>query len=288
MNTPSPLMPQGALPPKPSSTIYFKILMVLGIHVVVISGLLLQGCKETPKENTNAATTTTAADQTAASSNPAPIPAPPPVDTSATTAALPGAPSNASIGAMPGAPVAQTPASPLPVAPVAATPAPVAPVAATPAVGGHEYIVAHGDTLGAIARKNGISLRALQEANAGLNPRKLQVGQKIEIPAGGAGAAGGSAVAAASATDSGAADSSLYVVKPGDMLFKIAKAHGTRVKAIMELNDLKTTSIRVGQKLKLPSKMATDLPAASSPATQTASVPAPSVPAAATTSGSAN
>ena len=39
-----------------------------------------------------------------------------------------------------------------------------------------------GDTLGAIAHKNGISLKALMEANPGVNPKKLQIGQKIQIP----------------------------------------------------------------------------------------------------------
>ena len=43
-----------------------------------------------------------------------------------------------------------------------------------------------------------------------------------------------------------------YVVKSGDTLGKIARAHGTSYKKIMALNDLKTTGIRVGQKLKMP------------------------------------
>src|SRR5580698_9689088 len=47
MNTPSPLVPQGATPPKPKSSLYFKVLMILSVHVVVIGGMLLQGCKDT-------------------------------------------------------------------------------------------------------------------------------------------------------------------------------------------------------------------------------------------------
>jgi LysM repeat protein len=43
-----------------------------------------------------------------------------------------------------------------------------------------------------------------------------------------------------------------YTVKSGDTLGKIARAHGTTFKKIMAMNDLKTTGIRVGQKLKLP------------------------------------
>ena len=52
--------------------------------------------------------------------------------------------------------------------------------------------------------------------------------------------------------DAGAADGAVYVVKTGDTLGKIARLHGTSYKKLMALNDLKTTSIRPGQKLKLP------------------------------------
>jgi LysM repeat protein len=43
-----------------------------------------------------------------------------------------------------------------------------------------------------------------------------------------------------------------YTVKPGDNLTKVAKAHGTTLKAIREANALKTDRILVGQKLKVP------------------------------------
>lgn len=46
----------------------------------------------------------------------------------------------------------------------------------------------------------------------------------------------------------------LYVVKSGDSLEKIAHAHSTTVKALKELNSLATDRIKIGQKLKLPSK----------------------------------
>ncbi len=49
-----------------------------------------------------------------------------------------------------------------------------------------------------------------------------------------------------------ASDGSTYTVKSGDTLGKIARAHGTSYKKIMAVNDLKTTAIHVGQKLKMP------------------------------------
>jgi len=129
------------------------------------------------------------------------------------------------------------------------------PVVETP---GTEYVVVHGDTLGKIAKAHGVTLKALEAANPGVDPKKLKAGQKLTIPAGGAtpGAAGGSASA-----DTGMGGGETYVVKSGDNLTKIAKAHGTTVKAIQAENNLSTTKIHVGQKLKIPAKVEAAAPA---------------------------
>lgn len=42
---------------------------------------------------------------------------------------------------------------------------------------------------------------------------------------------------------------STYTVKPGDSLFKIARTHGTSVKSLMAANKMKTTNLKIGQKL---------------------------------------
>lgn len=44
----------------------------------------------------------------------------------------------------------------------------------------------------------------------------------------------------------------VYQVKAGDTLTRIAKTHGTTVKAIEELNGLRSDRINVGEKLKIP------------------------------------
>ena len=45
------------------------------------------------------------------------------------------------------------------------------------------YVVKKGDTLYSIAKKNGITLKALMDANPEVtDPRKLRVGQKLKIP----------------------------------------------------------------------------------------------------------
>ncbi|MGB8369203.1 MAG: LysM peptidoglycan-binding domain-containing protein [Limisphaerales bacterium] len=154
-----------------------------------------------------------------------------------------------------------------PVAPPVVVQPPVAP-------SGAEYVIVHGDTLGKIAKKNGVTLSALKAANPGVEPTKLKVGQKLTIPAGGtAPAANGASVA----PDTGVAGET-YTVKSGDSLTKIAKAHGTTIKAIRAENNLTTDHIKVGQKLKIPARAeaaaAAAAPVAPPPPPSTAPAPA--------------
>jgi LysM repeat protein len=43
-----------------------------------------------------------------------------------------------------------------------------------------EYVVAKGDNLGSIAKKAGISLKAILDLNPGVNANRLQIGQKLK------------------------------------------------------------------------------------------------------------
>lgn len=63
---------------------------------------------------------------------------------------------------------------------VASAPKAPSPKGATPA-GPGEYVVVKGDNLGSIAKKNGISLKAIQDLNPGVNPNRLQIGQKLKV-----------------------------------------------------------------------------------------------------------
>ncbi|MDE3084096.1 MAG: LysM peptidoglycan-binding domain-containing protein, partial [Verrucomicrobiota bacterium] len=45
------------------------------------------------------------------------------------------------------------------------------------------YIVKSGDSLAKIARANGVSLADLEAANPGVDPKRLKIGQKINLPA---------------------------------------------------------------------------------------------------------
>jgi len=140
-----------------------------------------------------------------------------------------------------------------------------------PEVTGTEYVVVKGDTLGKIAKKNGVTLSALKAANPGVEPTKLKVGQKLTIPGGGTAPA---ATASSAATGSGMGGET-YTVKSGDTLTKIAKTYGTTVKAVEAENNLSTTKIHVGQKLKIPAKAESAAPAPLPPASATPPSPTP-------------
>ena len=46
----------------------------------------------------------------------------------------------------------------------------------------HTHVVTSGDTMASIARRQGISLAALETANPGVNPKKLKAGQVLNLP----------------------------------------------------------------------------------------------------------
>ena len=222
MNNQSPLIPQGSLLEQKNqgrARVKIAVFFVLAVHGVGLMALLMQGCQ---KEK-----------------------APPETDLTATNP--PSSMEATNLGAADTNPP-----------PVAATNPPVAPVApgepvAPPAVA-TEYTVVQGDTLGAIAKNNHISLKALTDANPGVEPTKLKIGQKLHIPAPATATATTSPMSAAPVDSTGGEQ--VYTVKSGDVLYNIAKAHGTTVKAIRTANDLKSDRIVVGQKLKIPAKTA--------------------------------
>ena len=249
MNNPNPFLPKGSLLEQQSlrrSRLKIAVGCVLVVSVTGLVAMLIQGCKrEKPADELNP---TPLVD-----TNTIPVDTnPPPYSVSNPPVVLP--------------PVATNP-------PPVVLPEPVAPVA------GSEYVVVKGDSLAKIAKKNGVTTKALQAANPTVVPTKLKIGQKLVIPAGGKSVTETAAPAAAGA-DAGTAS---YTVKSGDTLTKIAKAHGTTVKAIQAANGLTTTKISVGKKLKIPSKAEAAAPAPAAPApVETAPALPPAVPAPAT------
>jgi LysM repeat protein len=245
MNNPNPFVPQGSLleQEKRRSRMKLAVFCVLAVGVCGLTAMLIQGCKR-EAENPD---TTQISDQTnnlaSGDTNTSPT------EATNSTAIVPPIPTNQVV-----------------------VPPPLAPEPTT-----SEYTVAKGDTLGKIAKKNGITVKSLEDANPGVVPTKLKVNQKLVIPV----AAGGApALATTDMTTATGASEETYTVKSGDTLTKIAKRYdGVTVKAIESENNLSTTKIKVGQKLKIPAKAETETPTPApvtpvvSPATAT---PAPS------------
>ncbi|MEO1442452.1 MAG: LysM peptidoglycan-binding domain-containing protein, partial [Chloroflexota bacterium] len=118
----------------------------------------------------------------------------------------------------------------------------------TDVAGQTEYTIVQGDTLFSIARRFGVSVTALAEANDIVNPNRIFWGQVLEIPA--EGGTGGP-------VDPNNPDETLrtYQVREGDTLFRIAANNDTTVTRLLELNpDIENVNvIFIGQDVLIPS-----------------------------------
>lgn len=115
------------------------------------------------------------------------------------------------------------------------------------------YTVVSGDTLGAIARRHGVSVAQLKSAN-GLSSDLIRVGDELVIP--GVGETVRAPAAAASASSpppaSPVSTGGTYTVAAGDTLGAIARRYGLTVGQLKAANGLSNDLIRVGQELVIP------------------------------------
>ena len=141
---------------------------------------------------------------------------------------------------------------------------------------GSEYKVKSGDIAYNIAKTHGFSLKALKDANPTVDLGKLKVGQTLRLPAGGtvksAQAPAAEVTSATPGDSTPAVATTAYTVRGGDTLVRIAKKHGTTVKAIRSANNLSGDRINVGQKLKIPARTGNAGPAEALPGTSSPAV----------------
>ena len=149
------------------------------------------------------------------------------------------------------------------------------------------YVVKVGDNPGKIARRFNVSVKALLDANnmTEKDARKLYVGRKLVIPAGGkaartsaAPAKGGKAVKNGRTGASAApAKGGVYVVQPGDFPERIARRNKVKLADLLKANNLTVESsrkLKVGQQLVIPGAEST-VSAAARPTAKKAAAPAP-------------
>ena len=106
---------------------------------------------------------------------------------------------------------------------------------------GNYYQIKPGDTLYSISRRYNVSLDDLLEANPGISPELLMVGQIICIPL---------AVPPVTCPPG----STPYVIRPGDTFYSLARRYNTTVSALITANpNVDPRALLVGQQICIPS-----------------------------------
>ncbi|MCH4826400.1 LysM peptidoglycan-binding domain-containing protein [Planococcus halocryophilus] len=132
-----------------------------------------------------------------------------------------------------------------------ATPKP--PVVSKPPISSvNTYTVKSGDTLSHIARIHSTSVSSIQQLNK-LSENTIIPGQKLVV-SGKIVATQPTTTVKAPAPVPTVSNPSTYRVVSGDTLTNIAKRHNTSVSQLMSLNSLKSSSVRIGQTLKVDAK----------------------------------
>ncbi|AEE97218.1 LysM peptidoglycan-binding domain-containing protein [Mahella australiensis] len=108
--------------------------------------------------------------------------------------------------------------------------------------GSFAYTIKAGDTFWKLAKTYNTTVAAIQAANPGVNPNKLQIGQVICIP--------GSNTPPAKPCPAG---SRSYTIKAGDTFWKLAKTYNTTVAAIQAANPgVNPNKLQIGQVICIP------------------------------------
>ncbi len=118
------------------------------------------------------------------------------------------------------------------------------------------YTVKSGDTLSEIALKHGTTVAKLKDWN-NISGNKIRVGQKLHVKAPSSTAAATQTTASATpkATPSSSGDYVTYTVKEGDSFYTIAKNYpGISAQNIMDYNNIDSSKIKPGMKIKIPLK----------------------------------
>ncbi|MFL2137494.1 LysM peptidoglycan-binding domain-containing protein [Desemzia sp. FAM 23991] len=108
-----------------------------------------------------------------------------------------------------------------------------------------QYTIQSGDTLTSIAKKYNTSVASLKSMN-NLKSDTIYVGQKLTVNGS---AQGGSTPSTGTTTPNTGTSTGQYTIQSGDTLSGIARKYSTTVASLKSLNNLKTDTIYVGQKL---------------------------------------
>ena len=111
---------------------------------------------------------------------------------------------------------------------------------------GFFYAIQPGDTFFLLGQRFGTTVQAIQQANPGVNPNNLQIGQQICIPA---------------AQPPVCPNGFLYIIRAGDTFFLLAQGFGTTVQAIEQANPgVNPNNLQIGQQICIPQAPAPGCP----------------------------
>jgi membrane-bound lytic murein transglycosylase D len=102
-----------------------------------------------------------------------------------------------------------------------------------------EHVVVRGETFSHIARMYAVQVGDIQAANPRIEPRRLQIGQRVIVPK----APSARAALRASAGEVGEGGVVVYRVQVGDTLSQIAQRYGVRTTDLARWNGLSLTAI---------------------------------------------
>jgi peptidoglycan endopeptidase LytF len=108
-----------------------------------------------------------------------------------------------------------------------------------PACSGTIYTIKAGDTYFSLAQRFQVSVQAIREANPGVNPNTLRIGQRICIPA---------------RPEIPCDNGFIYVIRPGDTLIQLARQFNIPLQSIVDANPqlLNPNRLSVGDNICIP------------------------------------
>jgi murein DD-endopeptidase MepM/ murein hydrolase activator NlpD len=117
--------------------------------------------------------------------------------------------------------------------------------------GGAPVTVNQGETVETIARRYGVPVSAILQANGFANAGSIRAGQRLVIPH--YVSAGAEAQPRATTAAAPAAGEGVHVVAPGEHLISIARKYGVTLSALARANNIKPyAAISIGDRLTIP------------------------------------
>ncbi len=121
---------------------------------------------------------------------------------------------------------------------------PVQPSTRTP---GRTYQVRTGDSYWSIARRHGLKVSDLEQANPGINPRRLAIGHTLNLPG------------KNSSPSPAATVSRTHQIRKGEVMGRIAQQYSISLKRLMEANpEVDPRRLRIGGILTIPGQAVAD------------------------------